>query len=186
MFVITGILSFGIIGYIPYLTNVIPSFPNPSPITTECNRHEMLPDHDYRRGVHLTDESWSCNCKEPWQQYDFEGKLVTAFSELLERGAPDLCDSYCGKEDIKMGDGYLALPTLIHRGPGNASSSAEPRYMLFFTLRPQYANATSSAAHYHKYNPDLQIHAGKFIVFFCGCVWGQMCAYLVFINDLII
>ena len=139
----------------------------PSPIhhqpQTECNRNEMLPDHEYRRGVHLTDESWSCNCKEPWKPYDFEGKLVTAFSELLERGAPDLCDSYCGKEDTKMGDGYLALPTLIHRGPGNASSSAEPRYMLFFTLRPQYANTTTLAAHYHKYNVDLQIHAGKSI-----------------------
>ena len=162
------------------------------PTTTDCKHNEMLPDHDYRRGVHLTDESWSCNCKEPWKPYDFEGKLVTAFSELLERGAPDLCDSYCGKEDTKMGDGYLALPTLIHRGPGNASSSAEPRYMLFFTLRPQYANATSLAANYHRYNVDLQIHAGKLSL----CVWVVvssctscvriLCAYLVFINDLTI
>jgi len=83
-----------------------------------------------------------------------------------------------------MGDGYLALPTLIHRGPGNASSSAEPRYMLFFTLRPQYANTTSSAAHYHKYNPDLQIHAGKSIKYargysVCTSSVHILCAYLV-------
>ena len=76
-----------------------------------------------------------------------------------------------------MGDGYLALPTLIHRGPGNASSSAEPRYMLFFTLRPQYANATSSAAHYHKYNPDLQIHAGKFCLCL-SCVGYYVCTFM--------
>lgn len=145
------------------LTLIPSSFPLSPNIPTECNRDEMLPDRDYRRGVHLTDESWSCNCKEPWKPYDLQGKIVTAFSELLERGAPDLCDSYCGKKDTKMGDGYLALPTLIHRGPGNASSSSKSRYMLFFTLRPQYANTTSSAAHHHKYNPDLQIHAGKSI-----------------------
>ena len=146
---------------------LIPSpFPlSPNTIPTDCHRDEMLPDRDYRRGVHLTNESWSCNCNEPWKPYDFEGKVVTAFSELLETGAPDLCDSYCGKEDTKMGDGYLALPTLIHRGPGNASSSSEPRYMLFFTLSPEYTitkNETETA-HYHKYDPDLQIHARKSI-----------------------
>lgn len=60
-----------------------------------------------------------------------------------------------------MGDGYLALPTLIHRGPGNAASASEPRFMLFFTLRPVYKNTIESDALYHKYNQDLQIHAGK-------------------------
>ena len=139
-----------------------PPFPyNNYPKLIETNRNEQLPDCDYRRGVHLTDETWTCNESAPWEPYDFEGKLVTAFSELIEPGAPDLCDSYCGKETTEMGDGYLALPTLIHRGPGNAASASEPRFMLFFTLRPVYKNTIESDALYHKYNQDLQIHAGK-------------------------
>ena len=124
-----------------------------------CNREEMLPDCDFRRGVHVTNENWHCDCKSPHQPYDFEGGLATAFGELLEKDAPDSCDSYCGKHLAKAGSGVLCLPQLIHRGPGNSTTAKDSRYMLFFTLKPMYKNTKESGSQYHRYNPDLQIHA---------------------------
>lgn len=125
-----------------------------------CDRSTMLPDSDYRRGVHLTDEGWSCpNCDNDGDPYDFEGGIARCFGELIDEGATELCDSYAGRVDPTAGDGMLALPTLVHRGPGNPSSATESRYVLFLTLRPLYRN-TTTAAMYHRYNPDLQVHAG--------------------------
>jgi hypothetical protein len=128
----------------------------------KCDRHEQLPDCDFRRGVHLTDEAWHCSdCKSQHVAYDFEGKLVTSFTELIETNAPNLCDSYAGKKNIQAGDGVLCLPTLIHRGPGNPTSAKKSRYMLFLTLRPKYNNMKSEGIDlvHHRYNPFLQIHA---------------------------
>ena len=129
----------------------------------ECDRHEQLPDSAYRRGVHWTDEAWHCtDCKSRHVPYDFESKMATSFGELLERNAPNLCDSYAGKKDVKAGDGLLCLPTLIHRGPGNPTSAKNSRCMLFFTLRPLYTNMKCECGldkSMHKYNPALQIHA---------------------------
>ena len=135
----------------------------PTGITVSCNkcsRTQMLPDRDYRRGVHLTDEEWNCgDCNAPAIPYNFEGSMVNSFGELLDADAPNLCHSYCGKKNVNAGDGIFSLPTLIHRGPGCSSSATEIRYMLFFTLRPQYSNMTKAGVDYHRYNPDLQIHA---------------------------
>lgn len=135
----------------------------PTGITVSCNtcsRTQMLPDRDYKRGVHLTDEEWNCrDCTDPIIPYNFEGSIVKSFGELLDENAPSLCHSYCGKSSVHAGDGMFSLPTLIHRGPGNPSTATENRYMLFFSLRPQYSNTTKAAIEYHKYNPDLQIHA---------------------------
>jgi hypothetical protein len=92
-----------------------------------------------------------------------------------------MCDAYCGgdRKTHTAGDGVMALPTLIHRGPGNASSSIANRYVLFFTLRPVYRGvggggsaaaddvdddgappAVAARGPFHTYNPNLQIHAG--------------------------
>lgn len=138
----------------------------PTGITVSCNicsRTQMLPDRDYRRGVHLTDEEWTCfDCTAPIAPFNFEGSIVKTFGELLDEDALSLCHSYCGKKSVNAGDGMFTLPTLIHRGPGNPSTATENRYMLFFSLRPQYSNGTKTEEemkHYHKYNPDFQIHA---------------------------
>lgn len=135
----------------------------PTGITSTCDncqRDEQLPDEDYKRGVHLTTEKWYCgHCNNPAIAYDFEKKLTLAFGELLEN--PEICDAYAG--DIpKANDGILALPTLIHCGPGNPSASTEHRIVLFFTVRPIYKNTkrlTADVEKQHKYNEELQIHA---------------------------
>ncbi|KAL7550634.1 hypothetical protein ACHAWF_013878 [Thalassiosira exigua] len=138
----------------------------------DCGRESQLPDRDYRRGVHLTDEGWTCGCcraaatasTSPPKHvaYDFEGGVATAFAELLDERAPVMCDAYAGKRRGKRGNGILCLPTLIHRGPGCPASSVEPRCMLFFTLRPTYRNLRREGdvvRDHHRYNADLQIHA---------------------------
>lgn len=126
-----------------------------------CNRTEQLPDRDFRRGVHLTDEKWHCDCSQPHTPYDFEGKLTRAFSELLHSDAPSLCDSYAGPCSPRAGDGMLGVPMLVHRGPGLASDATENRMVLFLTLRPVYRNLRGRGIDeiHHKYNPALQIHA---------------------------
>lgn len=126
-----------------------------------CNRKEQLPDSDFRRGVHLTDENWHCECCSPHIPYDFEGKLTKSFGELLEENAPNLCDSYAGKKTTMAGDGMFGIPMLIHRGPGNPTTAKNSRFVLFFTLRPLYRNMREIGVDniHHKYNPALQIHA---------------------------
>ena len=135
----------------------------PTGITSTCDncqRDEQLPDADYKRGVHLTTEKWYCgHCNKPARPYDFEKKLTLAFGELLEN--PDIADAHAG-ECPKANDGILALPTMIHCGPGNPSASTEHRIVLFFTVRPLYKNTkqlTAGVKKQHKYNEDLQIHA---------------------------
>jgi hypothetical protein len=126
-----------------------------------CHRDEQLPDVDYKRGVHLTTEKWYCgHCNMPARTYDFEQKLTHSFNELLHD--PNMCDAYVGGESPKANDGILALPTLIHCGPGNPSSSTEDRIVLFFTVRPLYKNIKADdkeVEKQHRYNEDLQIHA---------------------------
>lgn len=135
----------------------------PTGITSTCDncqRDEQLPDADYKRGVHLTTEKWYCgHCNKPARPYDFEKKLTLAFGELLDN--PDVADAHAG-EIPKANDGILALPTLIHSGPGNPSLSTEHRIVLFFTVRPIYKNVKPSTAgveKQHRYREDLQIHA---------------------------
>ena len=84
--------------------------------------------------------------------------MASSFDVLLGDDAPYLCESYAGATP-NAGEGILCLPTLIHRGPGNPTCAKDSRYVLFFTLAPQYKNTTSSDAKYHKYNQNLQIHA---------------------------
>eukprot|EP00956_Cyclotella_meneghiniana_P012782 scaffold18176_cov54-Cyclotella_meneghiniana.AAC.4 len=143
----------------------------PTGITSTCDSchvEEQLPDEDYKRGVHLTTQKWYCgNCQQPQQQssslsstpYDFERKLTHAFGELLQD--PNICNAYAGNTP-KANDGILALPTLLHCGPGNPSTSTSHRIVFFFTLRPTYKHTkrlTSQIKELHRYNSDIQIHA---------------------------
>ena len=132
-------------------------------ICEDCEREEQLSDEGYRRGLHLTSEEWHCgHCDAPQPPKDqpnvFETNLVQTFGELLEEGAPNLCDAYAGGKTSNTGEGILGLPMLIHRGPGNPSWNNKARYVLFYTLRPVYRNAID-ADNQLKYNVKIQIHA---------------------------
>ena len=123
----------------------------------------QLKDCDFRRGVHLTNEPWYCGLcdkqQPPTKGYDFERRIVSCFGELLNNNPTQLCDAYAGSPTGKTGDGLLALPTLIHRGPGNHIASNKSRFVLFYSLRPTYKNVDSAKAELYKYNPSVQIHA---------------------------
>ena len=74
-----------------------------------------------------------------------------------------------GRPDV--GDTLLALPTLIHRGPGNVHG-ATPRKVIFFSLRPKYAGqgvglgaaplleGVGEEAVVGEYDSGTQLHAG--------------------------
>ena len=73
-----------------------------------------------------------------------------------------------GPSSPKAGDTLIALPTLVHRGPGNPHG-ASPRKVLFFSLRPRYDSTTSGrsdqaetlvAADVGVYDDATQIHVG--------------------------
>ena len=126
-----------------------------------CCREEQLPDRDLRRGVHVTGELWHCghcDSADSHEPFDYEGKVAKAFGELLEKGAPDLCNAYVGRESQRAGDGFLGLPMLVHQGPGNHSLATSSRFTLFFTLRPIYNNVKKEKD-LKKYNSEKQIHA---------------------------
>jgi len=144
----------------PYPTGITVQCENPI-----CGRHEQLPDEALRRGVHLTDEQWTCgHCGGHHIPYDFEGDLLRSFGELLTETAVYMCSAYAGPKTQNAGCGLLSLPTVVHRGPGNPATSRDCRYVLFFTLRPIYCNVKKikeldATKIHHRYNPDLQIHA---------------------------
>ena len=58
-----------------------------------------------------------------------------------------------------MGDGNLALSTLLHRGPGTLGRD-ETRHVLFYSLRPEYTDmdpaAEEEAGREAEYHPDEQ------------------------------
>ena len=87
--------------------------------------------------------------------------LGQTFRELLEPGAPYLCKHPCGAPHPQAGDGFIALPTLVHRGPGTMDSP-KTRYVLFYTVRPQYSDMADDEHTYDpslEYSPDTQVHA---------------------------
>ena len=133
----------------------------PTGISIECNsckKMRQLKDCDFRRGVHLTNEQWHCGqCDK--QQPQANSYDLSCFGELLNNNPVQLCGAYAGNPTCNIGDGLLALPTLIHRGPGNHISATRSRFVLFFSLRPMYKNVDSDKAELYKYNPSTQIHA---------------------------
>ena len=76
----------------------------------------------------------------------FVTTVFTAFAPLLERHGSTLQAVHeamrpCGGPEAACGDAVIALPTLIHRGPGNPSKT-ETRDVLFFELHPVRFGAT--------------------------------------------
>jgi len=95
----------------------------------------------------------------------FARDLLGSFGDLLRKPA-EVVDQMrpCGPDPAKLGDGLLALPTLVHRGPGGNDAHAADRSVLFFTVVPLFANDNTEqraeAKKIGEYDPDAQIHAG--------------------------
>ena len=95
----------------------------------------------------------------------FARDLLGSFGDLLHKPA-DVVEQMrpCGPDPAKLGDGLLALPTLVHRGPGGNDAHAADRSVLFFTVVPLFANDNTEqraeAKKIGEYDPDAQIHAG--------------------------
>jgi len=63
----------------------------------------------------------------------FAGPLLERQGHTLQAVQQAMCP--CGGAEVSCGDAMVALPTLIHRGPGNTSDT-QTRDVLYFTLQP--------------------------------------------------
>ena len=52
-----------------------------------------------------------------------------------------------GHPQPAAGDGVLALPTLLHRGPGTVGR-ARSRHVLFYTVRPEFLDMDDDEGEY--------------------------------------
>ena len=86
--------------------------------------------------------------------YESYCELLLRPSEVIKRMRP------CGNPQPALGDGVLALPTLVYRGPGGShtpGAAGRSRRVLFFTLRPKYLDRLEGTA--GAYDEDGQVHA---------------------------
>ena len=141
----------------------------------ECDRWIRLLDEQARRREHLRKgRSWTCamaGCGECGQRPKRQRQLVgvskgemicNSFRELLDKPS-ELIDQMkpCGKAEPAVGDALLALPTLIHRGPGGGGGEV-PRRVLFFFVRPIFSEEDGfekDDIDSFKYDPSSQVHA---------------------------
>ena len=72
----------------------------------------------------------------------------------------------------KPGDGVVALPTLVHRGPGGNDAQAMSRKVLFFTIVPVYEDDDDFDEELGEYDPEKQIHAG-YLIWRTGSLLGN-------------
>ena len=133
-----------------------------------------LTDEQARHRQHLPGSNWTCEkaghgaCaeirpgkrrrvssrQEAQRTNDFFSvRVCDAFRPLLQ--SPErLIESMvpCGDPEPGVGDGLLALPTLIHRGPGGGGRDVARR-VLFFFVRP------AAESYEFQYDSSAQVHA---------------------------
>jgi hypothetical protein len=86
-------------------------------------------------------------------------RLHDVYAEVLLRPAETIRRMRAlGAPQPAVGDAVVALPTLVHRGPGQ-EADGPPRRVLFFTLRPKFIGERAKDAAGTAYEPDKQIHA---------------------------
>jgi len=130
---------------------------------TVCKRRVVVPDQIARRRDFstLTCEAVGEACRSPERddtaiQAAVCAQLRSAFGQLLKPAAVIDGMRPCGRTDTAAGGGLLAMPTLVHRGPGTLRS-AEGRSVLFFTIRPRFYGKRS-LVNVGLYDADRQIH----------------------------
>ena len=132
-----------------------------------CGVMTPVPEEAARRREHVS-PSWCClkaglgGCNAASAEYALDGfdvEVCKAFSGLLTRPADLISQMRCmGGARQEAGGGCLALPTIIHRGPGQPAHLRRPRRVLFFSVRPIYGNELVDEA--LVYDSSTQIHAG--------------------------
>lgn len=93
---------------------------------------------------------------------DFAVDVLHAFGDLLYRPASVVSRMHPMGAPPDAGDGVVALPTLVHRGPGGNDALATERSVLFFTIVPLFDDDDFEET-LGNYDPDAQIHAGWLI-----------------------
>jgi len=88
---------------------------------------------------------------------EFARSAIDAFGDLLWEPEELIGRMRCIGEDPSEGDGILALPTMVHRGPGGGYDNITQRVVLFFTVQPIYSKDDKVVG---TYDPKAQIHAG--------------------------
>ena len=116
-----------------------------------CGRVQDHPDELAKEAAEAHEEAENSRLTE-----GFARDVYTAFYELLHRPvAVTRGMRPCGPPR-PAGDGLLALPTLVHRGPGNRGNPSDRR-ILFFSVRPVFAEDPGSVG---TYDSSEQLHAG--------------------------
>ena len=97
-------------------------------------------------------------------------RVCNAFRSLLEDPAGVIKRMQpCGEPAPDVGDALLALPTLLHRGPGGGGG-AVARRVLFFFVRPIFAPARYlDGGVAFRYDPSSQVHAAYLLELAAKC-----------------
>ena len=69
---------------------------------------------------------------------EFAQGVCSAFSELLFAPNETVSSMRPIGPDPEVGDAIVALPTLVHRGPGGNDDHGKERMVLFFTVQVAY------------------------------------------------
>mmetsp|Transcript_49456 Transcript_49456/g.163839 ORF Transcript_49456/g.163839 Transcript_49456/m.163839 type:complete len:346 (-) Transcript_49456:246-1283(-) len=141
-----------------------------------CKTQIRLTDEHARcRSSARLDASWTCESsgrapactnKRKSRSEPTKGEVICAsFLPLLADPAGVIARMKpCGAADPSAGDALLALPTLIHRGPGGGGDGegGPARRVLFFFVRPVFDPTRfepDPAGGAFKYDPTSQVHA---------------------------
>jgi hypothetical protein len=158
----------------------------------ECNCPIRLTDKQARQREHLRRLSdlgavppWTCaragrgECgrrrkksrrQEAERTGDFLGdRVCNAFRSLLDDPVRVIeLMQPCGEPEPAMGDALLALPTLLHRGPGGGGGTVARR-VLFFFVRPVFAPTLFVEGGAFRYDSSSQVHAAYLLDLAAKC-----------------
>jgi len=167
------------------------TYPTDVSVTCDaCGREMLLPDSVARRREHLRlNWSWTCSrkdqcCRRAKRQRcadegeidddedmlaEFNQTVLATYRELLDCPAEVMRSMRCLGGSQAAGDGIIALPTMIHRGPG---AGDQQRLVLFFSARPVFEDMAAphgsskdnlegpSVADNDEHDYSEQVHAG--------------------------
>ena len=151
----------------------------------DCGTQIRLTDEQARRREHLRlGEPWTCSCSDAGRDCMPAGRRQKS---ARKQGAPSMGEAVChgkafapllndpegvvermqplGTPTPEVGDAVLALPTLLHHGPGG-SGSTTARRVLFFFVRPVFSPERFRPMPEHElaallYDPSSQVQRAR-------------------------